>query len=288
MSSLTAPRNTSRYGDHPVPSLLVLPVKGGCLIYAGALVALTQSGLAIPGTGNSSAAVAGGVAVGRAEKTADNSAGADSALTVEVRQGVHKWANSSTTDAITAADVGKPCYVVDDQTVARTSGSGARIVAGTVVMVDSDGVFVESRMPGPQPTGFDIELIAAADLSAVGKVAIKVDSAGKAAVAGAGEAAIGILQNGPASGAIAKVRVSGLSYGLAGSGGIAKGALVESASDGTLVTSTTAKVNTNDAGSTTDPVIGANVVGVCLVNASAAAEALILVQPRGVIPGTAA
>ena len=46
-------------------------------------------------------------------------------------------------DAIALTEVGKPCYVVDDQTVAKTNNAGARPVAGTVFDVDAQGVWVE-------------------------------------------------------------------------------------------------------------------------------------------------
>ena len=42
----------------------------------------------------------------------------------------------------TAADIQKDCYIVDDQTVAKTSGTNTRSVAGKVIEVEADGVFV--------------------------------------------------------------------------------------------------------------------------------------------------
>ena len=44
---------------------------------------------------------------------------------------------------MTQADLGKSCYIVDDQTVAKTSGGATRSLAGKVVGVDVDGVWVE-------------------------------------------------------------------------------------------------------------------------------------------------
>jgi hypothetical protein len=41
------------------------------------------------------------------------------------------------------ADVGKQCYLVDDQTVAKTDGTNTRSPAGFVRDVDADGVWVE-------------------------------------------------------------------------------------------------------------------------------------------------
>jgi hypothetical protein len=135
MAALTADRNTPRLGDdiHPYDH----PVKGSTLIYAGALVCLNASKLLVPG-----AAATTLKAVGRARKRYDNSAGADSAIIAAVDSGVFRYNNSSAGDAIAQADVGNDCYVVDDQTVAKTDGTGTRSVAGKVVAVDSQGVWV--------------------------------------------------------------------------------------------------------------------------------------------------
>lgn len=114
------------------------PVAATTKIYAGAIVCINSSGLATKG------AVATTLkTVGVAQALADNSAGAASAIRVKTRRGCFKFANSTSTDAITLAEVGSDCYVVDDQTVAKTSGSSTRSVAGKVRDVESDGVWVE-------------------------------------------------------------------------------------------------------------------------------------------------
>ena len=41
------------------------------------------------------------------------------------------------------ADVGADCYIVDDQTVAKTNGTNTRSVAGKIIAVDADGVWVK-------------------------------------------------------------------------------------------------------------------------------------------------
>lgn len=51
--------------------------------------------------------------------------------------------NSGTgADLIRKRDIGKVCYVIDDQTVGLTSASGARPRAGTIADVDDYGVWV--------------------------------------------------------------------------------------------------------------------------------------------------
>lgn len=113
------------------------PVKASTKLYAGALVCLDASGWAVPG-----AAATTLIAIGRAEGLVDNSAGANGDLNVTVRRGVFRWKNSGSTDAITRAEIGDNCYVVDDETVAKTSGSSTRSIAGKIMDVDAQGVWV--------------------------------------------------------------------------------------------------------------------------------------------------
>lgn len=106
-------------------------------LYEGALVCLSATGFATPGA-VATTLKADGVALA----TVDNSAGADGDLTVEVRKGTFRFANSAAGDAIAQADIGNDCYVVDDQTVAKTSGTNTRSIAGKIVDVDAVGVWV--------------------------------------------------------------------------------------------------------------------------------------------------
>lgn len=134
MTALAADRNTpTRDGKD-----FVHPVKAAVKIFAGALVALDASGDAAPGS-----TATGLVAAGRAEEQVDNSAGDDGDLTVRVSKGVFRYANSASGDLITRAEIGDDCYIVDDQTVAKTSATDTRSIAGKIVDVDSLGVWVE-------------------------------------------------------------------------------------------------------------------------------------------------
>ena len=63
-------------------------------------------------------------------------------LTVDYRPGVYRFANSSGADAIAKADIGAKCFIVDDQTVAKTDGTGTRSPAGIIDGVDANGVWV--------------------------------------------------------------------------------------------------------------------------------------------------
>jgi len=133
-----------------------------------------------------------------------------------------------------------------------------------------------------------LTLVAAADLSAKQFYAVKVDSAGKAALcSAAGEFAIGILLNKPESGKQAAVAYGGVTKAIAG-GTITAGATVKVDSAGKLVDAAEAVTNTSDAGSTTDPLIGSNVVGVALAGAVSGDIFPVLLTMSGATPTTAA
>jgi hypothetical protein len=139
MTALSAVRNTLRFDQD---AAVRLPVAAAMLIYQGALVALNATGYASKGVTATTLKQ-----YGRAEETVDNSAGAAGAKDISVRPGIFRWANSAAADLITIADIENDCFIVDDQTVAKTNGTATRSRAGKVVGVDAAGVLVQM---GPQ------------------------------------------------------------------------------------------------------------------------------------------
>jgi len=133
MTALTSDRNTPR-AEGDVQSY---PVLAATKIFAGGIVVLDAAGFARPGH-----TATGLIAAGRAEERIDNSAGANGDSNVKVRSGAFRYANSAAGDEITIAEIGDDCYLVDDQTVAKTDGTGTRSVAGKIVQVDAQGVWV--------------------------------------------------------------------------------------------------------------------------------------------------
>ena len=78
----------------------------------------------------------------------DNTTGADGDLDVSIDRFPQRMVNSAAADEIQAQHVGQVCYVVDDTTVALTSGGGARPIAGVVRDVDTAaGVLVDFTDP---------------------------------------------------------------------------------------------------------------------------------------------
>lgn len=136
MAALAASRNTPKMGIYSVPDTLDLGIKASTICYQGG-IAVNDAGVAAPGR-----TATGLVTLGVFKSDYNNAAGAANKFRVEIQTGVFKFGNSSAGDLIVAADVGKVCYIVDDQTVAKTDGTGTRSIAGRVMRVDSDGVFV--------------------------------------------------------------------------------------------------------------------------------------------------
>lgn len=107
------------------------------VVHEGGIVCLSATGWATPGA-TATTLVADGVA----KASVDNTGGANGAARVDVAKGVFQFANSAAGDAITAAEIGDNAYIVDDQTVAKTNGGGTRSVAGKIVDVDAQGVWI--------------------------------------------------------------------------------------------------------------------------------------------------
>ena len=135
MAALSKNRKTSER----VPALRQF--EAAAKIYTGALVALNSAGKAVPASDT-----AGLTVIGRAELTAE------SGKMVTVKTGCFRFDNSTSTAEIKATEIGKVCYVADDQTVSKTGGTN-NIVAGLVFDVEKKGVWV---LAGAQPVTVNI------------------------------------------------------------------------------------------------------------------------------------
>lgn len=113
------------------------PVAASQTLYVGALAMLNATGDLVR-AGATAAFIMRGV-------VAKQSLSAAAGTIVEtVHNVLVRLKNSASTDEITRAEIGDNCYVVDDQTVAKTSDTNARPVAGKIVQIDASGeVWVE-------------------------------------------------------------------------------------------------------------------------------------------------
>lgn len=141
MTATTEGRNTKRRNADRV-SLLV---DTGVTVYAGTMLALlTSSGEAVAG---------GDASTGNVVGVAETTVLGDGVARVEASFGCFQFANSASGDLIAAGDIGGIAYVVDNQTVAKTDSSGTRMIAGAIVDVDANGVWVEIRPGAVGPQG---------------------------------------------------------------------------------------------------------------------------------------
>lgn len=128
-TAATADRNTpTRNGK-----VVQLTVDNDAVIYSGCLVNVTSNGEAVDAADSTNHTACVGVAL----EAVDNS---DDGETVNVTRGPVRLANGA---AFTNADIGDLCYVEDNQTVTTASEATADIPVGRIILVDSDGVWVD-------------------------------------------------------------------------------------------------------------------------------------------------
>lgn len=117
---------------------LYLPVAASTTLHAGGLVMFNTAGFLVPGK-----VAADHVTAGYAVDACVN-AGAAGDVSVRVRRRVAVWLKNSSADPVTAAERGKTCFVVDDETVAKTHATNTRSAAGKVLNISATkGVLVE-------------------------------------------------------------------------------------------------------------------------------------------------
>ncbi len=108
------------------------PVKAGVRIFKRAIVGITAAKLAVP------AGTAGCVAlIGLSAASVDNRTGIDGAEKVTADKGIFPMPFP----AATPADIGKPVYALDDQTIQFTN-AGGELRLGVIDAIDAEGVWI--------------------------------------------------------------------------------------------------------------------------------------------------
>lgn len=134
MVALTQNRDTQRRSGDMQGD----PVAANTRIFQGSLVVLDAAGNAAPGS-----TALNLVSRGVAHAEVDNTGGAAGDLTVQTRRGVFSFKNDGTAPC-DRTHIGKDVYIVDDQTIASTDGTGTRSKAGVLRDIDANGaVWVE-------------------------------------------------------------------------------------------------------------------------------------------------
>lgn len=268
--------------------MFAMPLAAATRTYQGSMVALNTSGYVVKASADPTLRI-----IGVDEAGADNSAGSAGDVTCTPTRGAFYFVNSASTDAITDSDLGRYAFVVDDNTVARTSAYGARPVAGRILGVDDFGVLVEVGAGLEGSATEDFLVLANEDLSAKQFFAVDLaNSSGvakAAAISAAGQRAVGILQNAPTSGAVAVIRALGRITKMISGGSVTAADTVGLTSAGKAKTAVKGRTDTSDSGGATDPLIGSHTLGVALVSGASDGDAIqVLLCPICAAPTTAA
>ena len=144
MTALAAPRPTISLetGEN---IWRTFPVAADQIIYPGAIVATNASGNLVPASASTSIKCQG-IAVPKRQQMksltgyVDTTGLAAAAVKCEVQSCIALVVNDGS--SITKADIGNTCYLVDDQTVARTNGGTSQVTRGDVVFNGTDLVGV--------------------------------------------------------------------------------------------------------------------------------------------------
>lgn len=283
MTAQTTPRAPKQWGTEPVAAHFgPMPVAAAIKVWCGAMVFLLATGYVSDEPAHNA------VCLGVAEETVDNLLGSAGAKSLTPARGTPAMVNSAGVDALTSADIGRRVYAVDDQTVARTSGGGTRCVAGRLVAIEDGWCFVEVGVDPDPAAAIDEYFLAGADLSTSLHLAVKHSTSvtDTVVLAGAGEMVLGILQNAPTNGAVARVRVFGRSKWVGGAS-VGRGLPLAADAAGKAKQAVAGIVNTNDAGSTTDAILGSYVAGISRGPLASDVEGDVFINAMGTIPTTA-
>ena len=131
MSALSQARNTAELHVGALHYNFEREVASDSIVYAGGIAAQNSSGKAVPASDTANLVV-----LGRAEGTVE------AGNKVLIRTGVFLFDNGTSSEELTAADIGSAAFIVDDHTVGKVGGTN-KIPAGIVVDVTGEGVAVE-------------------------------------------------------------------------------------------------------------------------------------------------
>lgn len=125
MTAATTRVGISRWGDGPAPTGGAGKLAANAVIKRGYHCAYNSTGYLVPFTASNTLKSAG-----IALMDADNTGGADGAISIELSWGCHEQSIGTAGDALTDADISAAVYAIDNATIGKTSGSGARSFAG--------------------------------------------------------------------------------------------------------------------------------------------------------------
>lgn len=142
MAALTTGRLTQQKADGIHDKLIPVKVKNGYTLFIGGIVVVDLTGYGRPANGTTGMRAIGvcqGNALGvqaPTDRVAQASGGATGTVIANVAVGEFLL-NIDSSDPVTDADIMKYVYLVDDQTISRTSGGGAQSLAGRLTGLET-------------------------------------------------------------------------------------------------------------------------------------------------------
>jgi len=134
----TLPRATVSWLNSQSNDVVPLGLKASATVYPGCIVATDATGFAVNGATSATLKVWGILKAPASAGSPITNSGASGSIVIEVQQGVFGFDNAGA-DPVTIADIGALVYLVDNVTIARTSNSSARSVAGEMMGLDANG-----------------------------------------------------------------------------------------------------------------------------------------------------
>lgn len=140
--ALSADIQTLRLGPEVPP--VAAPLRSGVTVYSGSIALLSNTGVlknaSSPASTDVCIGLIGEPTGGTYVKTGPGIVGAGTTnancVWVDCDRGTFLLASGTGGDALTEANAGQTVYVIDEQTVGATNGSGTRPAAGTMLPID--------------------------------------------------------------------------------------------------------------------------------------------------------
>lgn len=152
MTNAAADIKIVEYGTPDGHQMYSQPMKGSATVYGGT-VAVTRSGFLVNPT---TPAVATDKVWGLIHKQTTNPSTTDGAVMCDIETGTFYLSCAGSADALVQSDIGAKVYLVDNRTIGKTDGSGARPEAGTLVNIDTSqpgGYAIKLGTPAPGTVG---------------------------------------------------------------------------------------------------------------------------------------
>lgn len=127
---MTALARDTNVNNKEIGRSINVPLAANAIVFRGSLVSANASGFGVAASDTS-----GEVVIGIADTGGDNTGGANGDLEVRVRKGVFELQTAGT--VVDQADLGRPVYVSDDNTVEKAAGVVNNIVAGVLDSLDA-------------------------------------------------------------------------------------------------------------------------------------------------------